>query len=193
MTEPDLAISTNNNEVKAVSRRPSIVGTVLAFAILLGFLTILALGLRRSQQGPIALKQTVPAFSITDFTGKTYNTADYKGKVILINFWASWCQPCATEAAELQEAWLNYESTGKVLFLGIDYVDTEPEALAYLNQFKITYPNGPDLGTRISQMFRMGGVPETYIVDRNGKLVHKEIGPFESTAQIISIIDPLLK
>lgn len=197
MTEPDLTVPTfNEAEIpaeKTAVRRPSTVVTVAAFVILLVFLAFLALGLRRAQQGPIALGQPIPPVSLTDFNGTTYNTNDLKGKVVVINFWASWCLPCESEAAELQQAWLNYEPSGQVIFLGVDYVDTEPEAKRYLGKYSITYPNGPDLGTRISQTFRMGGVPETYIVDRNGKLVYKEIGPFESTGQIISIIDPLLK
>ena len=73
-----------------------------------------------------------------------------------------------------------------------DYVDTEPEALAYLNKFKITYPNGPDLGTRISQTFRIRGVPETYFVDREGNRAYAQIGPFSSLSQIRGIIEPLL-
>ncbi len=86
-----------------------------------------------------------------------------------------------------------YEPTDKVVFLGVDYVDTEPEARTYLTKFGISYPNGPDLQTRISQMFRISGVPETYIVDQNGKLVSSQIGPFTSEAQIRDLIDPLLK
>ena len=79
-----------------------------------------------------------------------------------------------------------------MVFLGVDYVDTEPEALGYLSKFNITYPNGPDLGTRISQSFRIRGVPETYFVDREGKLAHAQIGPFSSLTQIKGIIEPLL-
>lgn len=193
MTETDLKVATTDAAAKPSTRRPSVVMTVAAFAVLLAFLALLALGLRRTQQGPINNGQTVPQISLTTFDGQTYNTADYKGKVIVINFWASWCLPCESEAAELQQAWLNYQPGGQVIFMGVDYVDTEPEARAYLQKYNITYPNGPDLGTRISQTFRMGGVPETYIFDRTGKLAFKEIGPFESTAAITRIIDPLIK
>jgi cytochrome c biogenesis protein CcmG/thiol:disulfide interchange protein DsbE len=79
-----------------------------------------------------------------------------------------------------------------VLFLGVDYVDTEPEALAYMEEFNITYPNGPDLRTKISQAYRIRGVPETFIIDQNGVISHVQIGPFQSLAEIKSYIDPLL-
>ena len=92
----------------------------------------------------------------------------------------------------MEEAWRNYQPGGEVIFLGVDYTDTEPEALSYLAKFDITYPNGPDLRTRISQAYRTSGVPETYFIDRQGKLAYVQIGPFSSLAQIKSIIEPLL-
>src|SRR4030067_2580849 len=143
---------------------------ILAFALLFGFLVLLALGLRNAQEGPIGIGKTVPAFELTAFDGTVYDTSDYSGKVIVVNFWASWCQPCESEAADFEKAWQYYKPSGDVVFLGVDYVDTEPEALAYLERFGISYPNGPDLRTSISQMFRILGVPETYIIDRSGRL-----------------------
>jgi len=112
--------------------------------------------------------------------------------VIVVNFWASWCKPCEQEAFELEEAWQFYKPRGDVVFLGVDYVDTEPEAKAFIQQFGLTYPNGPDLRTRISQMFRIQGVPETYIIDREGRLAFVKKGPFLSVNEIRGAVDPLL-
>ena len=92
-----------------------------------------------------------------------------------------------------QEAWENYQPGGQVVFLGVDYVDTEPEAKGILEKYGTTYLNAPDLGTKVSQMFRIRGVPETYVIDRDGKLANIQIGPFSSTSEIKSIIDPLLQ
>jgi cytochrome c biogenesis protein CcmG, thiol:disulfide interchange protein DsbE len=180
---------------KPAARSTSTWVMVVAFIVLGVFLAIIALGLRRSQQGPIVLGQVVPPISLTTFDEKTITTVDaaLKGKVIVLNFWASWCQPCESEAADLEQAWQYYKPGGQVVFLGIDYVDTEPEAKAYLAKFNISYPNGPDLGTRASQAFRIRGVPETYFIDKQGKLAHKEIGPFQSLQDIQAVIDPLLK
>ena len=111
----------------------------------------------------------------------------------MINIWASWCKPCEQEAAELQEAWESYESNGEVVFVGADYVDTEPEARAYLKKFGITFFNGPDMGTKISQTFRIQGVPETYFIDQEGTLYYIKIGPFISVDEIKSIIDQKLQ
>lgn len=164
----------------------------LAFMLLVAFLVLIGLGLRRSQSGPITIGQQVPAFTLTTFEGNNHNTADLAGKVIVVNFWASWCKPCEQEAFEMEAAWQYYKPGGEVVFLGVDYVDTEPEALDFLTRFGITYPNGPDLRTKISQMFRIQGVPETYIIDREGKLAYVKKGPFASMAEIQSVVDAIL-
>jgi len=172
---------------------------VIVWAGLIGLLVLMAVGLRLTQQGSAQAGDTISSFGLKFFDGFNYQTknqvslADLKGKVVVVNFWASWCIPCEQEAADMEAAWKSYEPTGKVVFIGVDYVDTEPEARGYLKKFSISYPNGPDLQTRISQMFRIKGVPETYILDQNGKLVASQIGPFESEAQIHAMIDPLIK
>jgi cytochrome c biogenesis protein CcmG/thiol:disulfide interchange protein DsbE len=166
---------------------------VVAFALLMAFLIFLGMSLRRVQQAPIAVGQSIPAIQLQSFDGATFDTKNLSGKVIVLNFWASWCKPCESEAATLQSAWQLYQPGGKVVFLGIDYVDTEPEALAYLKKFNITYPNGPDLETKISQIFRIRGVPETYVIDEQGRLANAQIGPFSSLDDVRAIIDPLIK
>jgi cytochrome c biogenesis protein CcmG/thiol:disulfide interchange protein DsbE len=141
---------------------------------------------------PIGIGQPVPNFTLTTFDGQTYTLEDLRGKVVVINFWASWCKPCEQEATDLETAWRNYQPSGEVVFLGIAWTDTESASLDYLERFDITYPNGPDLGTRISQAFRTTGVPETYIVDKNGILASMKLSPYLSLGEIQAAIDPLL-
>ena len=185
-------MATIPGRVEAGPRRPSPLVIIISFAVLVGFLVLIGMGLKRAQSGPISRGQDVPAFMLTTFDGERINTADYSGKVLVINFWASWCKPCEQEAADLEMAWRMYEPTGEVIFLGVDYVDTEPEARAYLQKFDITYPNGPDMRTEISQMFRIQGVPETYIVGRDGKLAFVKKGPFLQLSEITQVVDDLL-
>lgn len=171
---------------------------ILIWVSLVVFLALMGIGVSRAQQGTVQPGQKIPDFSLTLFSGYEYEgkseviISDLRGKVIFINFWASWCVPCAQEAPVLEKAWRYYQPDGKVVFLGVDYVDTEPEARIFLKRFGNTYPNGPDLGTRISQMFRIKGVPETYIIDTNGVLQYVKIGPFLSVDEIRAVVDPLL-
>jgi cytochrome c biogenesis protein CcmG/thiol:disulfide interchange protein DsbE len=79
-----------------------------------------------------------------------------------------------------------------VVFLGVNYVDTEPEARDYLDRFGITYPNGPDLGTRMAQQFRILGVPETFFLDADGVVTFVKIGPFASDEEIRTALQTAL-
>jgi cytochrome c biogenesis protein CcmG, thiol:disulfide interchange protein DsbE len=166
---------------------------------LFGLLLLVGFGLKRTQQGTVQPGDKIPEFSLPLYSGYEYNgqptveLADLRGKVVLINFWASWCKPCEQEAASLEGAWKFYEPTGRVAFIGVDYVDTEPAARIFMKKFGATYPNGADVGTRISQMFRIKGVPETYILDPAGVLKYVKIGPFTSVDEIRTLIDPLLR
>jgi cytochrome c biogenesis protein CcmG/thiol:disulfide interchange protein DsbE len=172
---------------------------ITIWVFLVGLLAIVAMGLNRAQQGTVQPGQkienfTLPLYSGYEFEGKNQISLEsLRGQVVVINFWASWCKPCEQEAAELQQAWTEYEPSGAVVFLGVDYVDTETDARVYLKKFGITFPNGPDLATRISQYFRIKGVPETYFIDKNGVLQFVQVGPFTSIDQIRAQIDPLLK
>lgn len=172
---------------------------IIIWVALMALLVLVGLGLKKAQNPIISIGSQIPDFPLTMFEGYSYqgasqvNFSDLQGKVVVINFWASWCKPCEQEAAELEEAWRFYEEAGEVVFLGIAWTDTAANSMKYLDRFDITYPNGPDLGSRISALFNRNlGVPETYFIDRYGVLRYIKIGPFTSVQEIKASVDPLL-
>lgn len=176
---------------------------IIIWIFLVGLLVILGVQLNRTQEGTVQPGSAIDDFTMELFEGYDYQgqsqikLSDLRGKVVVINFWASWCKPCEQEAAALEAAWREYEPTGEVVFIGADYVDTPTEASIYLKKFNITYPNGEDRdlqrGRPLSQYFRITGVPETYFVDKDGVLNFVHIGPLTTVEQIRERIEPLLE
>ena len=149
--------------------------------------------LAKNRSPNLSIGDQVTPVNLTTFDGENLMTGEMTGKVILINFWASWCDSCSSEAQILEQAWERYRDPGNVVFLGVDYKDSISEAKNYLYKYDILYPNGPDSNYQIGQALRLQGVPETYVIDRNGKLAYKKLGPFPSLEAISLVIDPLLK
>lgn len=184
--------------ITSAKRRVPLWARILIWGLLIGLLVLLGIGLRRAQQGTVQPGERIPDFSLALFSGYEYNgqadikLSDMRGKVVFVNFWASWCKPCEQEAPALEGAWQYYQPDGKVAFLGVDYVDTEAAARVFLEKFNVTYPNGPDIGTKISQLFRIKGVPETYVIDPEGVLRYVKIGQFSSADEIKSVVNPLI-
>jgi cytochrome c biogenesis protein CcmG/thiol:disulfide interchange protein DsbE len=171
---------------------------VLIWGFVVGLLALVAFGLRRAQNPMAVVGKPVPDFNIVFYEGYEYNNktemklSDLRGKIVMVNIWASWCKPCEQEAPELEEAWQFYKDSGDVVFVGVDYVDTPKGANEYLTKFNITFPNAPDLKSNISSILnRQMGVPETYFIDREGVLRKVQIGPFASVDEIKSVIESL--
>lgn len=161
----------------------------VAVVLLVGLLGLMGWGLRARAGGPIQ-SGPAPDFSLTTFEGETITLSELRGQVVIVNFWASWCPPCRDEAPYLESTWRKYKDQG-VVFIGVDYVDAEPNALAYLDEFDITYPNGQDIGQRIADAFQIKGVPETFYVDKTGQVRGVQIGPLEAPT-LDNKIDELL-
>lgn len=132
----------------------------------------------------------VPGFQITAFDGNPIDPDTQRGKVLVINFFASWCDPCRREAPAIEQVWREYQSRG-VQFYGVAYKDAASKAQSFLDQYGVTYPSAADLKTDISRAYGVTGVPETFVIDRQGRLVHKFLGEI-TAAQLKQELDRLL-
>jgi cytochrome c biogenesis protein CcmG/thiol:disulfide interchange protein DsbE len=155
--------------------------------ILLGFVGVLAFRLWETNTNEQRADGLAPDFTFTTFEGETISLADLHGQGVVLNFWASWCDPCRDEAALLEAAWRREAGNG-IVFIGLDYLDQEPAAKAYLAEFDITYPNGPDLQSQAARRYRIKGVPETYFIAPDGTIVQAVIGPIMDAAQLDSFL-----
>lgn len=163
--------------------------TVLALGAALVVIGLLGYGIVLQGRGQVA-EGPAPEFTLQTFEGQTIRLSDYRGTPVVINFWSSWCIPCRTEMPLLETTWRQYGE--EVRFIGVAYVDTENGARAFLEDFEVTYPNGLDLGTRISDAYRIKGVPETFFIDRDGQIVGTKIGPL-TEAELKAWLAQLLK
>lgn len=158
--------------------------------ILLGFVGLLAARLIQTNESEQRASGEAPPFTFTTFEGETISLADLKGQGVVLNFWASWCDPCRDEAALLEATWQREQGNG-IVFLGLDYLDQEPAAKAYLAEFDITYPNGPDLQSAAARRYGIKGVPETFFIDGDGNIQEIVIGPIVSESRMDELLNKI--
>jgi cytochrome c biogenesis protein CcmG, thiol:disulfide interchange protein DsbE len=165
-----------------MSRTLKLSGQAIALAVVAGMLALLVWKLTH-QSHPPKIGGPAPAFSLKRLDGSgTVDLASLRGKPVVINFWASWCVPCKGEASALETAYLRYRSQG-VVFLGVDYNDVSSDARTFLSHHGVTYTTLEDGSGMVGNSYGLTGVPETYFVDRQGKLVGFHItGPITNSA-----------
>jgi cytochrome c biogenesis protein CcmG/thiol:disulfide interchange protein DsbE len=123
---------------------------------------------------PIAPVAALPALGADG----NVSLADYKGKVVVLNVWASWCEPCREEMPLLQKTHEKIQPQGGVV-LGVDTQDATPNALAFLKQVKATFPSVRDVDREYGRKFGVFGYPETFIIDRKGRVAALQRFPVE--------------
>jgi peroxiredoxin len=120
-------------------------------------------------------RRPVPQFREPALGGGTIDWRDYAGKVVVVNFWASWCGPCRREAPALQGLWEEYRDRG-VRFLGVNFNDDPAAARAYEEEFGITYPSVSDPSGKVAHLFQVLALPTTYVVGPDGWIAYHFTG-----------------
>ena len=147
-------------------------------AAALPVLALLAYGFRvnpRDIPTPL-LDRPAAMFALESFAGEPMRLDALRGRVVVVNFWASWCHPaCYEEAPVLERNWRAYRDRD-VVVLGVDIQDKAEAAKKFIADFSLTFPNAPDAGGRVSVDYGVYGVPETFFIDRRGRIRAKHVG-----------------
>lgn len=157
-----------------------------------GLVGLLAYGFTtnpREIPSPLLGRPAAP-FSLPLFDGGRFALDAHRGKVVVINFWASWCVPCREEAPLLEAAWRAYRDRGVVL-VGVNFQDTEAAARAFIAEFGLTFPNGPDPGGRLAIDYGVYGIPELFFVGRDGQITYKHVGAVGQAIMVAKIEEAL--
>jgi cytochrome c biogenesis protein CcmG/thiol:disulfide interchange protein DsbE len=129
----------------------------------------------KSAKRPEAPRELAPPFTVATLDGGTFRLEAVRGLPVVINFWASWCGPCRTEAPDIEKVYREFRGVG-VEFIGIAVQDTPDNVRGFVRKYGITFKTGLDVSDEIAAAYGLTGVPQTFIVDRNGRLSHVHIG-----------------
>ena len=157
---------------------------VVALFVLLGWDVLRSGGNSRvfgvnSEFGEVTINQSVaPEFIQRSFDGETVSLSGLRGKVVMVDFWSSWCPPCRQEAPTLAQIYREYEGKN-IEFIGVIIWDTRRDAARYIEEYAIQYPNIMDESGEIAINYGVVGIPEKFFIDANGNLIRKFAGPMQ--------------
>ena len=159
---------------------------------------VLAFGvvwLQSSKYEPLVAGNPAPDFALPNLEDRQVRLSDYRGKVVFLNFWATWCKPCREEMPSMEVMHKSLEKDGLVvLAVSIDRVTTKKDIPPFIKSMNLTFPVLVDSWGQTDKRYKLMGVPETYIIDQDGILREKVIGPRDWTRMdSLKVVIGLLK
>lgn len=144
---------------------------------------------------PLTVGKVAPDFELPGLDEKPVRLSDYRGKVVFLNFWATWCKPCREEMPSMEVLYKNFEKDGLVILaVSIDRVTTKKDIPPFVKGMNLTFPVLVDSWGQTDKRYKLMGVPETYIIDQDGVLREKVIGPRDWTVlDNLKVLTGLLK
>jgi cytochrome c biogenesis protein CcmG/thiol:disulfide interchange protein DsbE len=179
VTMPEQAITERTQEAqpRAQSRGLIALASVAILALAFGLVWI-----QSSKYEPLTVGKIAPEFELPDLVDKSVRLSDFRGKVVFLNFWATWCKPCREEMPSMEILYKNFERDGLVvLAISIDRVTTKKDIPPFVKSLNLTFPILIDSWGQTDKRYKLMGVPETYIIDQQGVLREKVIGPRDWT------------
>ncbi len=128
----------------------------------------------------IRVGDLAPDFTLQGLDGKPMKLSDYRGKAVLVNFWATWCPPCRMEMPDLEKAYQKYKDQG-VVFLGIDMQEDPATVKSFIQQNGYNWSFAVDSDTQVSRTYQASAIPTSYFIDRNGIIRDTQIGAMSSS------------
>jgi cytochrome c biogenesis protein CcmG/thiol:disulfide interchange protein DsbE len=157
-------------------KRPSAV-VVLVVAGVAGLIALLAYGVASESNDKEVTGELAPDISLPPLEGgEERSLADYRGQVVVLNYWASWCEPCRDESP-LLERWHRKISKQDATVLGVDVLDVTSDAQDFIEKYGLTYPHLRDKDGSTQEDFGIVAYPETFVIDRGGRILATQRGP----------------
>jgi cytochrome c biogenesis protein CcmG/thiol:disulfide interchange protein DsbE len=173
-----------------VRRRIVLLGSVVA--AVLAVVAVLATGLGRDPSASASplVGRAAPDFTLGGIEGPAVTLSKLRGQVVVLNFWASWCTECHEEQDALDQTWQSFRDSGMVL-VGVDFEDTSDGARDYMHDAGLTYPVVEDNDSKTALAYGIRGIPETFLIDRSGRIVDRLIGRLDAD-RLATAVRPLL-
>jgi len=200
-TPPDATASAQSAAVDVNSRRRHVVISIAILAAAASLIALLSYGLMldQSKVPPANIGKVANPFKVAWIQGNDlippakdkegFSLDNLRGRPVVLNFWASWCVSCREEAREMEKFWQAHKD--RVAVVGIAIQDNQADAKKFAAYFGKTYALGLDEDGKAAIDYGVSGVPETFLIDRNGIIQHKEIGPVDS-AQLEGLLSKIL-
>jgi len=177
MSEPSISTSSSAAPARGGSR---ILVFVLGAAVLAAVFSIV--WMQSSKYEPLVVGKAAPDFTLSDLNDKPYRLSDFRGKVVFLNFWATWCKPCREEMPSMEILNKNFEKDGLVILaVSIDRVTTTKDIPPFVKGMNLTFPVLIDSWGKTDMPYKRMGVPETFIIDQQGVIREIVIGPRDWT------------
>jgi cytochrome c biogenesis protein CcmG/thiol:disulfide interchange protein DsbE len=148
--------------------------------------------LTSAEDRPHLLQGEAPLLQIHTFDGREIDLAALRGQGVVVNFWASWCEPCRVEAELFEASWrAEAEKARGIAFIGVNRQDTREAADAFMQEYGVSYANGADEEDRWSDAFGVVGLPTTFFIDAEGKIQSVVWGPITSAAELEGYLEKI--
>lgn len=142
---------------------------------------------------PEASRSAAPDFVVENLRGGDAALADYKGKLLLLNFWATWCIPCREEMPGMETLWQNYKDQGLVVVAVSVDEGSRARIEKFSEIFKLSFPILLDPESKVSDLYKVSNMPTSFLIDRNGRIVTRIVGTEDwSSSEAVQLVETLL-